>query len=500
MGTRDVTFTSDGTWTAPAGVKRITVTGIQGPWGLQTQMTGLIDQYGRAYMMGFGSAGELGDGTSTTKSSPVLVTGGLTWIRIARGQFQSGFTNTGIATNGKAYAWGENQDGELGDGTRTNRSSPTPLIGGLLFRDLRVAQTPFGGAVLAITVDNKLYGSGENSLGILGNGDLINRSSPTLVVGGLTFQKVEMIGNGTQGTALGLTTSGAMYSWGDASGGILGNNTTTSTSSPVPVVGGYTFVDFALADSTAFGLQADGTIYAWGSGNAGQIGDNNATSRSSPVPVAGTTKFKAIFPSRMSNNVWALSKSGVLYGWGDNFAGTVGDGNNSTGTSSPVPVAGGYKFVKVVSSGTGESTTAVVGLASDGNIYGWGNNDKGAVGDGTTTTRSSPILIVGGYKFVDIASTMALDASFLAVTTNGRVYAWGANVHGELGVGDVVARSSPTLVVGELQAMTAPVATTTYFNVVPNTTYTITKNSFLSLFNGSYIGTQLDKIVITYEQ
>jgi len=278
---------------------------------------------------------------------------------------------------------------------------------------------------LQLGSNGSLYSFGRNDTGQLGTGDILARSSPTLVVGGYNFQQVfSSYNNSTY--SWGLTSNGNLYTWGSNTYGQLGDNTAASKSSPVPVVGGYIFQQIFTADYyTLSGQLADGSCYTWGYNAAGQLGDNSVVNKSSPVPVIGGYKFKKIYminPGSSSSSVLGLLSDGTTYAWGYNVNGELGVGDTAA-RSSPTLVVGGYNFQQFNEFNAG----VFIGLTSDGTAYSWGGTNiiTGTLGVGDVIPRSSPTLVIGGYKFKKIYTI----SSCFGLTYNGDLYAWGTNTY-----------------------------------------------------------------------
>ena len=346
-----------------------------------------------AYAWGNNTYGILGNNTSgigTDRSSPVTVVGGITtWSKISAG----GYHSLGLTSAGVMYSWGANFNGFLGDGTGTDRSSPVTIAGGIT----TWSQVSAGAIhTAAITTGGVMYAWGKNSYGELGDNTTSSRSSPVTVVGGITtWSQVACGGHTGQawGHSLALTSAGIMYAWGRNNYNALGDNTTTNRSSPVTVVGGITnWSQIQTGRGGSMGLTSTGIIYTWGSNILGMLGDGTDIDRSSPVTiVGGITNWNKITMRVGARHRAAITSSGVLYTWGINSQGAIGDGT-TTHRSSPVTVAGGITNWSQVSAGRYRT----IGVTSSGIAYAWGDNSNGILGDGTTTNRSSPVSVVGG--------------------------------------------------------------------------------------------------------
>ena len=246
---------------------------------------------------------------------------------------------------------------------------------------------------------NISYGWGSNNSGRLGDGTTTSRLSPVSVIGGITNWSQVSAGFSH---SLGLTSSGIAYGWGYNFTGQLGDGTTVNKSSPVSVIGGITnWSQVSAGDNHSLGLTSTGIAYGWGSNGKGQLGDGTTTSKLSPVSVIGGITNWSQVSAGGSHNL-GLTSTGIAYGWGFNGSGQLGDGT-TTSKSSPVSVIGGITNWSQVSAGSSHS----LGLTSTGVAYGWGYNGFGQLGDGTTTSRLSPVSVIGG-----ITNWSQVDAGF----------------------------------------------------------------------------------------
>ena len=355
---------------------------------------------------------------------------------------------TSIATPEETgiLAWGVNSSGRLGigDGSVTSKRSPVSIAGGITDWIQVSSSRAFGRHTLAISAGNfgKLFAWGVNGNGQLGDGTTTGRISPVSLTGLAS-------NSGWRDISAGAYHSGAIYGtgtllcWGSNSRGELGDNTTTGRSLAVSVVGGFTdWKQVSCGLNHTMGLRANGTLWGWGYNALGQLGNNTTTNRSSPVSVVGGfTDWVQVSAARL--HTLAIRANGQLWSWGNNdYYGTLGDGTVSN-RSSPVSVVGGFiDWVQV--SG---STSHNAGLRSNGQIWSWGGNSSGQLGDGTTTKRSSPVSLVGGITdWVQVSTGGRAFTS--AIRANGTAWAWGYNSSGQLGDDTTTNRSSPVSITG----------------------------------------------------
>ncbi|MHC4235214.1 MAG: RCC1 domain-containing protein, partial [Planctomycetota bacterium] len=301
--------------------------------------------------------------------------------------------NTGACTvdaSGTAYCWGRNWHGKLGDGTTTNSSSPVAVLGGHTWRSVEVG----GRHTCGVTTDNDAYCWGWNGMGQLGDGSTADQLTPVPVTGGHKFQSVSAAGQHT----CGLTQDGDAYCWGWNGNGQLGDGTTTYYSvTPVAVIGGHTFQSLHAQHRTACAITTDGTAFCWGDNRQGQLGVGYASNgERTPVAVTGGHRFRSL------NNEWmatcGTTTSGDGYCWGRNRGGQLGAGYMSDYQPTPVAVIGGHTF-QYVSAGSnyGESSC---GLTTDGAVFCWGGNYHGQLGRGFTSSYElTPAAVIGGHTF-----------------------------------------------------------------------------------------------------
>jgi len=232
---------------------------------------------GAAYCWGLNGSGQLGNGTTTNSPTPVAVSGGLTFTQVSAGAGSAYFT-CGVTTAGAAYCWGYNGYGQLGNGTTTTSSTPVAVAGGLTFAAVSAGLYQTCG----VTTAGAAYCWGDNGGGgERGNGTFTNSTTPVAVAGGLTFAAVSA---GESFNTCGVTTAGTAYCWGLNLYGELGNGSFTISPTPVAVSGGLTFAAVSAGGAHACGVTTAGAAYCWGDKTSGELG-NGGTPINTTTPV-----------------------------------------------------------------------------------------------------------------------------------------------------------------------------------------------------------------------
>ncbi|WP_019900689.1 Ig-like domain repeat protein [Salinispora arenicola] len=390
---------------------------------------------GTGLAWGDNAESQLGDGTTTNRSTPVTVDvpADTTITAVAAGQGHS----LAVTSAGTVLAWGANSSGQLGDGTTTPRSTPVAvdLPAGTTVTAVAAGQ----GHSLAVTSAGTVLAWGANSSGQLGDGTTTPRSTPVAVdlPAGTT---VTAVAAGDR-HSLAVTSTGTVLAWGLNVTGQLYDGTTTSSSTPIVVdlPAGTTVTAVAAGNAHSLAVTSTGTMLAWGANSSGQLGDGTTTPRSTPVAVdlpVGTT-ITTIAASSSSHSL-AVTSTGTMLAWGANFTGQLGDGtitNRSTPVAVDLPVG---TTVTAVATGSGHS----LAVTSAGTMLAWGGNGSGQLGDGSTTSSSTPVAVdlPAGTTVTAVAGGAGHS---LALTSTGTMLAWGFNTSGQLGDGTTSNRSTP---------------------------------------------------------
>lgn len=368
---------------------------------------------------GGNGSGQLGNNTIGNKSIPVDVMG----LGSDMGAISTSSSHTcAVTTIGEVKCWGNNSNGQLGDGTTASRSTPVE-VGGLGSSIAAISTGP--GHTCALTTTGGVKCWGRNLTGELGDGTKIDKSSPVDVSG---------LASGVAAIAVGyyhscaLTTAGGVKCWGNNGYGQLGDGWGNDKLTPVDVAGlssGVTSIDAAGFYTCA--LTTAGGVKCWGRNEYGQLGDGTIdTDRTTPVDVVGLGSGVAAIGTAGNHTCAAMTAGGVKC-WGTNGLGELGDGTTESRTT-PVDVVGLSGGVVAIAGGW--HTCA---LTTAGGVKCWGSNYNGQLGDGTTVSKSTPVDVIeldSGVAALDAAGSHSC-----ALTTSGGIKCWGSNGSGQLGDG-----------------------------------------------------------------
>ena len=442
-----------------------------------------IREDGSLWTWGESNNGQLGDNqTSVDRSSPTQV-GSLTDWRFVSAD---GLTCHAIKEDGTLWGWGDNSpNGQLGDGTTVSKSSPVQIGSDTDWVQV-VGAVSTGSHTLALRRDNTLWSWGDSNSGDCGHNDTVARSSPVQVGSDTDWVSISA---GTSHSAA-RKSDGTIWTWGFGSNGELGLGTTNNRSSPVQVGSETDWIQLEVGSAHSMATRGDGALWAWGAGGNGKLGDSQTSQRNSPVQIGSDTDWGKISLGLQHSTVikslngWvnkgeasggtaAIDYTGVtiippasddrinwtykddtnsqvktrnfktniasplLFGWGLNTKGELGD-NTVINKSSPVQLG-----EQGIWDSIGPGTQHNIGIRTDGTLWGWGENEFGSLGDSSVTLKSSPTQI--GALTTWAVCNAGTDFS-MAIKTDGTLWTWGTGETGRTAQNDTVDRSSPVQV------------------------------------------------------
>ena len=357
--------------------------------GNRTRVDEVLAQPGAAAPSAFGdnASGQLGDNSTTDRSSPIAISALGTPTQLAAG----GLHSLALMAGGTVKAWGENADGQIGNNSSTDQKTPLAVSG----MTGAIALGAGGGHSLAVLADGTVRSWGRNANGQLGNGSTTLSRVPVTVSG---LGSVSAASGGTAHT-LALKSDGTAWAWGLRTNGRLGVGAGTGNqTTPVQVSGLTSVRAVAAGGAHSLALKADGTVWAFGFNLSGQLGDNTTTERLAPVQVkdpAGTGFLAGVVAiAAGGDHSLALKADGTLFAWGSNLNGQIGDNTSGSANNRKLPVQvkgpGGVGFLTTVASieaGTAHSVAA----KGDGTVWAWGLGTDGRLGNGSTAQQPAPV-------------------------------------------------------------------------------------------------------------
>lgn len=395
-----------------------------------------------AYDWGFGTFGELGDGLPVNSSSPAQVAGSTpvtTQLGDVAQMATGGYFTLALDTHGVVWGWGINNYGQLGQGSTDQQVHTTPVqVAGLPSNIVAVTAGAYH--ALALTSTGAVWAWGRNAEGELGDGTTTDQSTPEQITG---LSGVTAISAGAAHN-LALTSSGTVDAWGYNAFGELGLGNQTDAHTPTAVTSLPASPTAVAAGSYHSLALIGGSVYAWGLGDTGQLGDGQSSNCSntlvpahismSPVQVPGLSGITAVAGG--SGHSMALTSAGTVYAWGDNLYGEIGDGRGGGGSDAVVAIA--PVSSAVLGSGSGfcpatpeidASPAQVFGLSgvtqisagwltsyavNASGVMSWGNNTFGQLGDGTTVDRNVPTAVSGLFGAVRVDAGIGPHVAALA--------------------------------------------------------------------------------------
>lgn len=354
-------------------------------------------------------------------------------------------------------AWGRNSTGTLGNGTFQASGVPLPVTtNGYLVGSRIVALAGGWAHSVAVTDGGRAFFWGQSIVGTTSDGTFLDYLTPTPVedAGVLAGRKLVGLSAGLDFT-MALDSTGRLFGWGVNGSGQLGNGNRNPARDPVAVdvsgvLAGKSVVAVASGAYHSLAITSEGLLVGWGEDSISQLGDGGQfVQRISPVLVSTNSAIAGLRFTAVAAGEYhslALSTSGRVYSWGKNLYGQLGTGDISD-QRFPVPVTTSgvlsNKTIVAISAGLSFS----LALADTGELFGWGDNQYGQLGDGTVSERHSPVR-VGQAALVGkrIAAITTGAAHAIALTSDGVLMAWGLNGSGRLGDGTSTSRSVPVAV------------------------------------------------------
>ena len=419
------------------------------------QHTCAVVENGRVKCWGDNRSGELGSGTDSPTTHPVLVQGIDNAVAVSAGSSHT----CALLEDGTIKCWGSNFWGEVGDGGDIYNSHAPVLVSGIN-NAIGISAGAGRPSTCAILAGGTVKCWGLAHAGLLPPTDEEGRetyfdSTPVTVPGITGAVQVSI---GLIHTCF-LIEDGTVKCQGDSQRWQLGTGASGRSDIPVLIPGIATATQISAGDNHTCALLSDGTIRCWGINIYGQLGDSSTTNSRGLVEVEGIDTAASISAAAGNAHTCAVLADGTVKCWGRNNKGQLGNGANDRSTI-PVSVSG-ITAASQVSAGYNHTCA----LLEDQTNWCWGHNYYGQLGDGTSLDSNIPVLVLGVVPPTDplpLAPHQKISAGYAhtcAVLEDGRVKCWGNNLNGQLGYGTNTESTTPVLVSGINNAVAVSVGT-----------------------------------------
>lgn len=327
---------------------------------------------------GRNETGQVGDGSTTDRTAPVIVAEGLNVGALATGGILTNWrSHSCVVDDGSVSCWGYNAQGQVGDGTLVDRVRPTAIE-----LDDVSSLSAGGRHTCAATDDGTLWCWGDDDFGQLGLGGGESQSTPQRVPG---ISNVVEVCAGQDHTCA-RTFAGTVDCWGRNADGQLGVGDLMDRSMPARAFGGGRTIDIACGEAHTCAVVDDGSVRCWGNNDSGQAGQDMAATIASPARVELDDAAELALGGKVS---CARRTSGIVSCWGANMFGQLGRGELGGTSFSPVDVVEITDALRIA-----YGSDHGCAIRASGELWCWGRNQWGRLGDGTTEDRPTPVPIL----------------------------------------------------------------------------------------------------------
>ena len=360
----------------------------------------------------------------------------------------------------EVFAWGDSTYGQLGNGSFISKYRPVNITGNFdLEENDYIVQIATGYLhAAALSHMGKVFLWGDNEYGQLGTGDLNTYLLPIDITASFNLSSEEKIIEVECGNyfSSAITSSGRLFTWGDNNSGQLGDGSTVQKALPNEITSNFDLlvdeliIDVSLGSAHALALTSTNRVFSWGYNFSMQLGDGTNVSRNTPLDITSSFTLsveEAIQQIAAGNHHSAIVTTlGNVFTFGFNIYGQLGDGT-TVNKGIPTNITGqftlntGEKIERIM---LGVHTSAAV--TNQSSVFTWGKNSCSELGDGTTIDSPNPINISSLFSFSNELTVydISLGDSFMAVVdSEGTMYLWGDNYEGKLGIGSTTLQSTP---------------------------------------------------------
>ncbi len=408
-----------------------------------------IMENGDLYCWGYNNCGQVGNNSTNIQRTPFKVLSGVKSV-----SYSDYYCISAITESGDLYCWGYNNHGQAGNGSTINQLIPLKILSNIKLisyshADYTSYYDYYSCSISAITKNGDLYCWGYNSHGQVGNGTIEDQLIPFEVLSGVksvSYSYYSYAYSYYLYSVSAIMENGDLYCWGYNGNGEIGNGTTKDQLIPFRVLSNvksvsYSYYSHYTSSSSVSAITENGDLYCWGYNGNGQIGNGTTKNQLTPFKVLSNVKYVSY---SLSYSISAITESGDLYCWGRNNCGEVGNGSTDK-QMTPVKVLSNVKSISYSYADPGGASSSVSAIKENGDLYCWGLNEDGEVGNDSTTKQTIPVKVLSDVKSVSYSDY----SSVTAITENGDLYCWGYNSSGQVGNGTAENQLTPYKVLFE---------------------------------------------------
>jgi len=342
------------------------------------------------------------------------------------------FHTLALAKNGAFFAWGNNEEGTLGDGSLEERKIPIVQVANFIVKDSKDSIAAGDAFSFIIDTEGQLWAWGRNRTTELGIEGFTQQKKPILIDTKIkTWTKVSAGKN--HGLAI---SEGRIFGWGNNLNGQLGNGRLSSNAKALQEITEATdWESISAGGEFSVAIKTNGTLWSWGKNDFGQLGENSTATRRIPRQEdSQSTNWQSVCTG--NNHTIALKTDGTLWAWGDNSLSQLGD-NSNIRSSIPVAVSTAITNWKEISCGADHT----LALTQDGTLWAWGKNSFSQLGSNDNIYYTTPHQ--EDTFSTNWESISAGGDSSAAIKDTGVRYAWGVNAFAQYGNGDITDSQIP---------------------------------------------------------
>ena len=349
--------------------------------------------------------------------------------------YSGSYTSFAISTDNDLYVCGSNGYSRLGISGEQQLNFVQANSGS----KYKTVTEDGNASTFAIDTDNNLWSWGLNDLGQLGIGNTTNMTLPSQIKSGTKFKMVTSAYYYQKPFNCALDIDNNIWCWGNNTYGQLGINSTTNKNVPTQVDTTSKFKEIYMKNQLQYtlALDIDDNLWSWGKNDLGQLGLENTVNQLKPTQIKPGTKFKKVKIGTNFN--LAIDDANNLWGWGDNAYGQLSNGNKIS-QPKPIQIQAGTKFIDI-EVGLG----SIYAIDAENNLWVCGNNNNGQLGIGNTTPLTILTKVESAIKFKKIYSNNLY--SIYAIDNDGKLWSWGLNTYGQLGLNSTTKQLTPAEVI-----------------------------------------------------